>query len=506
MGFLRTANAIVVHPRATPNGWTKVRTAAKVNGQPSPNLAAQASEILGRAFDPGQFLLSHCTLVASVDAIEVPGVKLGSIREHGKKVNRKFADFRVTAETDKYINNNLDCFSRPVLLKSYRTLIGAHNFLEHVQVEDLSKGRVIDAVARDIGDSIYVDILVATDRKHADLVADIEEERLNTLSMGCSVEFTTCTKCGNVAVDETELCECVKYAKGNVFLDERGRRHRIAELCGHQSEDPTGGVTFIEASWVASPAFTGAVMRNIIAPEALNARMAHQMQEVLSSPPPQWVNGSDVRIKAASEAEVLLQDRAVVGKVSDRRAQFDFGEGGEPAGEGGGEPAPPAPPTKFDELEDRILQTVMDRIERKVQDEVKKKEKAEEPTPEESSAHPNDNVQVAHAVRVARTAYAASVMTMIRTASSDADLMNKVAILDESFGVQAPVGVYRTALIVGPVSKYSSTESYLTACRDAMGHAFGLSEGRALLRLGRILNSAEGVANRNSTPEMKHRR
>lgn len=503
MGFLRTANAIVVHPRATPGGWTKVRTAAKVNGQPNQNLAAQASEILGQAFDPSKYLLSHCTLVASVDAVEVPGVKLGSVKEGSRRINRKFADFRVTAETDKYINNNLDCFNRAVLLKSYRTLIGAHNFLEHVQVEDLSKGRIIDAVARDIGDSIYVDILVATDRKHADLVADIEEERLGTLSMGCSVEFTTCTKCGNVAVDETELCECIKYAKGNVFLDERGRRHRIAELCGHQSEDPTGGVTFIEASWVASPAFTGAVMRNIISPEALNARTANRMQEILSSPPPQWVNGSDVRVKAASEAEVVIQDRAVVGKVSDRRAQFDFGEGGDEGG-GEGEAAPaPAPPTKFDELEDRILSTIMERIEKKVSDEAAKKDK--KPSPEESTAHPNDNVQVAHATRVARTAYAASVMAMIKTASSDADLINKIAILDESFGVKAPVGVYRAALTVGPLSKFSSTESFLTACRDAMGRALGLSEGRALLRLGRILTNAEGVANRNSTPEKNRR-
>jgi len=500
MAFLRTANAIVLHPRATPGGWTKVRTAAKVNGQPNQNLAAQASEILGHAFNPEQYLLSHCTLVASVDAIEVLGVKLGSVKDGNRRIHRKFADYRVTAETDKYINNNLDCFSRQVLLKSYRTLIGAQNFLEHVQVEDLSKGRVIDAVARDIGDSIYVDILVATDRKHADLVADIESGRLGTLSMGCSVEFTTCTQCGNVAVDETELCDHIKYAKGNVFLDERGRRHRIAELCGHHSEDPTGGVTFIEASWVASPAFTGAVMRNIISPEALNARTANKLQEVLSSPPPQWVNGSDVRVKAASEAEVLVQDRAVVGKVSDRRAQFDGGE------EGGGEAeaAPsPAPPTKFDELEDRILSTIMERIEKKVSDEVAKKDR--KPSPEDSTAHLNDNVQVAHATRVARTAYAASVMAMIRTASSDADLVNKIAILDESFGVKAPVGVYRAALTVGPLSKFSSTETFLTACRDAMGRALGLSEGRALLRLGRILTNAEGVANRNSTPEKNRR-
>jgi hypothetical protein len=282
----------------------------------------------------------------------------------------------------------------------------------------------------------------------------------------------------------------VKYAKGNVFLDERGRRHRIAELCGHQTEDPTGGVTFIEASWVASPAFTGAVMRNIISPEALNARTAQRVKDVLSSPPPQWVEGGER--KAASSAVV---DAPV-------QADFDFGtpeEGGGGDAGGGGEakPAEPVPPTKFDELEDRILQTLVDRIDRRVQDEVSKKEKAKEPNSENSTARTNDNLQ---ASRVARTAYAASAMAMIRTASSDADLVNKIAILDESFGVKASIGVYRAVLTVGSMSKFSSTESYLSACRDAMGRAVGLSEGRALLRLGRILTNAESVANRSNHP------
>lgn len=145
----------------------------------------------------------------------------------------------------------MDSWDRDVLLKSYRTFIGSHNFVEHVQVEDLSKGRIIDAVARDIGDSVYIDILVATDRKHTDLVKAIESGQMNSMSMGCTVDFTQCTKCGNVAVDETEMCKHIRYEKGNTFFDEKGQQHRVAELCGHKTVDG-GGVTFIEASWVAT--------------------------------------------------------------------------------------------------------------------------------------------------------------------------------------------------------------------------------------------------------------
>ena len=38
---------------------------------------------------------------------------------------------------------------------------------------------------------------------------------------------------------------------------------QIAELCGHR-DLPGGGVRFVEASWVGTPAFPGAVTRKIM--------------------------------------------------------------------------------------------------------------------------------------------------------------------------------------------------------------------------------------------------
>ncbi len=193
------------------------------------------------------------------------GLPLGRQAVEGFQIDRRYNDYFITPETGKFINANHDAWERKLLLSSFRSFVGGQNYVEHLQIPELSKGRIIDAAARDIGDSIYVDILVATERRHKPLVAAIESEELQTLSMGCSVLHTTCTKCGNVAEDEAQLCRHIRYMKGNMFVDGLGRARKIAELCGHWS-DPNS-VKFIEASWVANPAFKGAVLRNILTPD-----------------------------------------------------------------------------------------------------------------------------------------------------------------------------------------------------------------------------------------------
>jgi hypothetical protein len=183
MAFRKFAKATsdTIRPCIPFKEWDEHRTTHRSKtrvASVSSNLIDQASQIFSQDFNPDEYLLTHATIIASVDAVDVPHTKLGSVTENGFKIHRKFADFRVTSETDRYINNNQDCWSRPVLLASYPTFIGAHNFVEHVQVEDLSKGRIIDAVARDVGDSIYVDILVATDKAHRDLIASMPHKRV----------------------------------------------------------------------------------------------------------------------------------------------------------------------------------------------------------------------------------------------------------------------------------------------------------------------------------------
>lgn len=478
MAFLRYANARLINSRLEyTGGWDNVRVAS---GKPrmDRSLVAQAEEILKADFDPKKYLLTHATIVASVDTVPVKNAKLGAVTEGGKRIVRKTADFRIKPDCDKYINNNLDSWSRDVLLKSYKTFVGAHSFVEHVQIEDLSKGRIIDAVARDIGESVYVDILVANDRKHTDLIEQIESGKLSTLSMGCSIDGSTCTKCGHWAADETEFCDHIRYQKGNTFFDENGQRHRIAELCGDLSLDPTGGVTFIEASWVAVPAFTGAVARNIVSVDTKSAKgkkVADQIRTVVSAP--------------AREVDPTAMKKA----ARDLRADDDFGMGDE----GGGDaPAPEAPSgSPLDDLREQIKKTLLDKVKEDLVAEITKSKLTDEAAnPTATPTDPNDTIvkQAAHLRRAGmRVAYQAAVREIVHTASGSADFVNRMATLNGELGISVPQLVYRAALKVGSSENYRDLHSFLGGCRSALGREPTGSEAKTLMRLAKLIAAVE---------------
>lgn len=444
MAFMRYANAVVVSSSVTEAGWGKVRTgAATLN--PSRNLAAQASDILGESFDPKKYLLSHATIVASVDVEVVPNVKLGQTKEDGKKIHRKYADYFVTPNTSMFVNSNGDCFSREVLKKAYKTFVGGFNFLEHLQITDLAKGRIIDAVARDIGDSLYIDILIATDRKHTELVSDILSGKMGTLSMGASVSFTVCTKCGHVAADETELCDHVKYAKRDHFYDSAGNKRIIAELCGHESVDG-GGVHFIEASWVKTPAFTGAVLRNILDPGQVGPQVLKSAQEILSSPPVQWTSPKTFQSKAASRTLVSGEDL-------------------DPSGADDTQDDSTVDP--FDELEQDITQKVVDKVREQIESQM-------EESSDDGVLDPNSNDNV----------LTQACRKLASEAKSDVEFLNKVAELEGERGLD--LVWYRTLLKVGP---FTNLRDFLGAVVTASGRIPSHVEAEKLVRLSKFLSN-----------------
>lgn len=166
-----------------------------------------------------------------------------------------------------------------------------HN-CEHIQIPELSKGKVIDAAIRDVAIGLdqngneelapYVDILIATNKEHQEVVRKILSREYNATSMGCNLDFSICTQCGNVAKDETELCHHVKYYKLNHFYDKDMRQRVTAELCGHHTKK--NSVSFIDASWVAVPAFKGATLRSVITVPEFNfsGKMADGIGEYLA--------------------------------------------------------------------------------------------------------------------------------------------------------------------------------------------------------------------------------
>ena len=466
MAFLKKANAVVVHPRVSGQTWGGIRKTA--SGRSS-NFTQQAKEILKGDIDPSKYLFTHCTIVASVDTEVVPGVKTGtSVKVGSQTINRPYADYHIKPECSQFVNNNGDSWSRDVLLNSYRSFIGAHNFQEHVQIEEQSKGRIIDAVARDIGDSVYIDILVATDRKHAKLVQDIESGKLSTLSMGCTTEFTICSQCGNFAVDETQLCDHIKYGKLNTFLDESGKKRVVAELCGHKDYAENGGVTFIEASWVAVPAFTGAVMRNILSPEEVSTKQA-QIQDILNTTPNEWENLGSM-------------------KAAKRVNAFGFGDDEE-------EDAAPADTSEeipFKDLEDELYGKIKDRVRTRLEKEMAEKAPEETIAPAEA---PNDSIIKEGTARQARGMYRVAMSTLVNNSHNKVALVKGIAKTNESFGVRVSNDIYVTSVKLGPIHRYGTIKGFFRAATAVAGRKLSTAEVRMLVRIGTLLSHWEKSIN-----------
>jgi hypothetical protein len=449
----------------------------------------KASQVVLKEYDPNKFLLSHCTIIASVDTENGPG-QLGKHFEGGFTVNRKYADYYITPNTSIYVNNNQDSWERKMLLSCFKTFVGGENYVEHLQIPELSKGKIIDAAARDIGDSIYVDILVATDRKHKPLIDAISSGQLATLSMGCSVSHTTCSKCGNVSEDETQMCSHIRYSKGNTFVDSLGKTRKIAELCGHVT-DPTS-VKFIEASWVANPAFTGAVLRNILSPAEI-AGLTPKMQLAFSQP-------------------TRVSDPSMLQKAARRM----FSQDQNPTqGDVPGEEVPPDPmETAVNEVADQIRQKAIEKVRGEMNP---SKEPSPVPGPPGSENMNETLIKSAlarnPALRRAAVTIAKSVKDPliarriidgliyhqrggwqavkaqkfsgreILAVSRYVDLMNNY-----SPRMAGDNRVYRTVVAVGGAAAYSDVESYLFACRRVMGRDMTQAEKESLVVKGRLFD------------------
>jgi len=493
MAFLKYAHAAVVDPAITMAGWDEVRARALAL---KPAFGNRQAKVILQKYQPSKYLLSHCTIIASVDA-EPVGLPLGRQMVDGFQIDRRYDDYFVTPETSKYINNNHDCWERKLLMASFRTFVGAENYVEHLQIPEMSKGKIVDAAARDIGDSIYVDILVATDLQHDSLIRAVKAGQLQTLSMGCQVGFTICSKCGNVAEDEAQLCSHIRFMKGNTFIDGLGRTRKIAELCGHITAEP-GSVRFIEASWVANPAFTGAVLRSILTPE--EAELFGDRVQVAFNQPPR-----------TADAGAMQRAARAFGNQALKLGAFDFGdgEGDEEGAEPKEEEASPAD-AAIDEYAEFIREKALERVRGEMaKEEVPRadlNEDRNETLVKEASQHPGWR-QLARQVRVKTGGNTARARRLVlglilykhrgwRAVKASTAKFNGREFLALSRLLDAFEGtriagesrVYRTVVAVDGMSEYGDVNGYLAACRRVFGRNLTGSEKDALVAKGRIFD------------------
>ena len=206
-----------------------------------------------KVYNNRDYLFTHDSIVASV-ATEPDG-------------------YTIRPNCVEIVNANGNAWTNDVLLHCYKTFIGGENYQDHIQVPSLSKGKILDAVIREVthrGERIYVvDILVATNRMHRMLCDKIESGQLRTMSMGAVARMVQCSVCGRIiaTVKKEPLCEHLEKHLRQ-YVDYRGERKYCAELCGamdpRTKEYIPDSCMFIEASWVEEPAYGGAVTNYLI--------------------------------------------------------------------------------------------------------------------------------------------------------------------------------------------------------------------------------------------------
>jgi hypothetical protein len=224
--------------------------------------------------------LLRFTVGDSIRLDEMVGAKTNFTYSNSKKPSSLFDGkwfgfwFEKSAER---ISQPVDVFNLEI--EGDNSYIAEGVAVHNCQLKEMSKGKILDAVARPVRhvDSKgrecnvhFIDILVATDRKHTSLVGSIESGKMATLSMGCLCNHITCSRCGKVLADNDPNCEHIEHQLLTSFIDENGIERIVSELCGRMLmkngilvPDPESN-KFIEASWVERPAFTGAVLNHYV--------------------------------------------------------------------------------------------------------------------------------------------------------------------------------------------------------------------------------------------------
>ena len=279
--------------------WSKL--VASVNG--SKRFASHQMQVDWKRYNPGDFLFSHCSIVASVQT-EADG-------------------FSIVEPCEELINANGNAWTNAVLPHCFRTFVGGENYFEHVQIPELSKGKILDAVLRPVtyvgksgkkAEIFYVDILVATNRRHESIISRVSSGELSTLSMGCLANFVQCSGCGKIFGDNDQSCQHLEnYLKR--YTNVNGIRKVIAELVG--AVDKNGNYidescVYIEASWVENPAFGGAVVNFLIETPTmqqdrqLQAALEQQMENIFLTGKYEQLRVADM--KSALALRLMVQE------------------------------------------------------------------------------------------------------------------------------------------------------------------------------------------------------
>ena len=118
-------------------------------------------------------------------------------------------------------NKNSDFFPEEELKKGYKTFLSAHVFKNHEnkQIEN-AIGDVL--VARWNDNQKCVELILRIDKGVAPSIArGFERGFMTDVSMGCRIDHSICSICGNKAKTKFEYCDHIKFERGRIYDDGR---------------------------------------------------------------------------------------------------------------------------------------------------------------------------------------------------------------------------------------------------------------------------------------------
>lgn len=162
--------------------------------------------------------------------------------------NNFYLDAWAVSSHERYgLNENFDGFEHEELKNSFATFKGSWSCLDHNNWhEALAVGTNVDAV---YSPDQYVRIVMAinrekAERRHPGIEQKIASGRITDVSMGALCRESVCTvpKCANIATDESQFCDHVRYLRGQTLCNEETGWQKV--VCGELNR----GVIFFEES------------------------------------------------------------------------------------------------------------------------------------------------------------------------------------------------------------------------------------------------------------------
>ena len=118
-------------------------------------------------------------------------------------------------------NKNKDYFPEAELKANYRTFLAAHVFKNHEnkQIENA----IGDVLQAEYDDNMHcVKLLLRIDKKLApSITRGFERGIMTDVSMGCRIQYSICSICGNKAKTKMDYCDHIRQESGRVYPDGR---------------------------------------------------------------------------------------------------------------------------------------------------------------------------------------------------------------------------------------------------------------------------------------------